>query len=115
MDILVRVVLGRVALHHDLPAGHFQVDADMVEIAMTAPVRRLDHDAAAEDPIVELLELASPLADPLLHAGGGVDVAERDLKPGWHGRSLSGIASLPQARRRDLRQVKSPSARQRQS
>ena len=40
--VLVGVMLGRVAGHHDLLAGHLEIDADVEQIAMAAPVRRFD-------------------------------------------------------------------------
>src|SRR5512143_943334 len=63
VDVLVGMVLGRIALHHDFLAGDLEVDPDVKEIAMPAPVRRFDNDAAAHDAIEELLELPGALAD----------------------------------------------------
>ena len=87
VDVLMGMVLRRIALHHDLVPRHFEIDPDVIEIAMAAPIWRLNDDAAAHDTIEELLEFPSPLANLRLHSGRGIDIAECDLKPGWHGHS----------------------------
>lgn len=62
-DVLVRMMLGRIALHDDLLPRDLEVDPDVIEIAMTPSFRGLDDDAAAHDAIEEAFQFAGALAD----------------------------------------------------
>ena len=80
VDILVGVVLGPRVVDHDLLAGHADVDAHVVELALgVTPVRRLDHHAAAYDAIEKTFQLAGLLPDVGLDGFGRIHVAEGDL------------------------------------
>src|SRR6266487_94095 len=48
----------------------------------------IDPDAAASEPIVDLLQLLDPVADLLLRPGGACHVVEGDLDGALHGRAL---------------------------
>ena len=91
VDVLVGVVPGAGVVDHDLLAGHADVDAHVVELALgLAPVRRLDHDAAADDALEVALELAGLFPDVGLDGLGRLHVAEGDLHWGLHLRTSRG-------------------------
>jgi hypothetical protein len=85
VDVLVRVVLRRIALHDDLLARDLEVDADMIEVAVAPSVGGLDDHPAARDTIVEALELAHALVDLRLDGRRCIDIAKGYLKPRRHG------------------------------
>jgi len=85
INVFMGVVLGWIALHHDLPARNVQIDANVIQPALVmTPARRLNHDATARDAIIELLELRDPLADFRFHGRRRVKMVEGDLKRHLH-------------------------------
>ena len=68
---------------------HADVDTNIIQLALVmVPVRRFHHDGAADDSVVEALELRCLLADALIDGGGGFHVADADLQRLWHCASL---------------------------
>jgi hypothetical protein len=72
IDVLMRVIEWACAIHHHVLARHADIDAHVIQLALVmVAVRRLHHDAAADDAVVEAFELRRLLADALLDGGGG--------------------------------------------
>ena len=90
VDILVRMVLGRISIDRDLRAGDLQIDPDLVEPSLAlAAVRRSDGHPAADDTAVELVQTLEQFAYPLPRRGRRLHVAEGDLQRKWHGVTSS--------------------------
>jgi hypothetical protein len=102
VEVLVLPMPGRIAFHGDLASGNGQVDADVVDLALLRVlVGRLDHDAAAGDPVEEPLELGRALARLCLGLLPAGHIAEGDLRGELHDvpwRKLRSEAS-PRGRR----------------
>jgi hypothetical protein len=85
VDVLMGVMLGRVAPYHDFSAGHPEIGADVIEaaVAMTA-TGRFNDDATARNAAIESLELT----DAFTHLGfdrvGPIEVPEGNLEGYLH-------------------------------
>src|SRR5262245_9151751 len=85
IDVLVRLVLRSLLIHMHVVAGHADVDADLVELALVVmPVRRLDGDVAAHDALEKAVKLGGLPADDRFHGGRWIHVAEADLQGHLH-------------------------------
>ena len=81
----MRMIDGLRPIDHHVLSRHADVQTNIIQLAFVmVPVRRFHHDGAADDTVVEALELLRLLADPLLDGGGGVHVPEADLQRYWH-------------------------------
>jgi hypothetical protein len=99
-QILMGVVLGRIAAHNDFTFRHNQFNADVVQPALTMVTVACFHDhAAGDDPIEEALEFGDTLANLVLNSDGRIHVAESDAKRLLHAgllyRFLAGWAGQP--------------------
>ncbi len=64
INVFMGLVLGRIALLHDLSTRNLQTDANMIKASLTVtPIECLDHDTTADNAIIELLEFLNTLAD----------------------------------------------------
>lgn len=80
MNVLVRVMLRRLAAHDDFISRHLHVDAHVIEIAlMVMPMMFLDDDATADDAVEEFIEFVRTLAHFRLDRGGRLYVAKNNL------------------------------------
>jgi hypothetical protein len=77
VQVLVGVMLWRLAAHDNLPLRYDQLDADVIEVALVvASMMCLHHNAAHYDPIEEALELGDAVADFIFGSDGWLHVAE---------------------------------------
>ncbi len=64
MQILMSMILGRIAPHDDFSVQHDQFDAHVIEVApMVTSMAGLHHDAAGNDAVEELLQLGNPVTN----------------------------------------------------
>ena len=85
VDVMVRRRLAVVPVHHQLSAGHRQIDADIVEPALVmVTVRRGHHHPATRDPVIEAVQLGGLVANGLLDTARGFHVAEGHLQFEFH-------------------------------
>jgi hypothetical protein len=81
VQILMSMMLRRLAPHDDFPLRHDQLDSNMIQNAlMVMPMVRFDNDTAGVDPIKEALELIGASADFLLSSNVWLDIAKCDTK-----------------------------------
>lgn len=104
VDVLVLMVLGRVAADDDVAALHEDVQPDVVDApVLLVAMRRLDHDLAGRHAVEAALE---PL-DALLHLGldrrRGLHVPETD-----RGLHLHGLFLLPMGHQPDRPSANEP-------
>jgi hypothetical protein len=67
-DILMRMMLGGIALNHDLAARNAEMDSDMEKSSLSLSMAAaFNHDLAGDDPIEELLEFRRAVRDQLPH------------------------------------------------
>jgi len=86
IDILVGMVLGRVALHDDLAFRYHEMHGHVIKPALAmVPMVLLDDDMAAGDPRVKELQRLDVLANPRLDSGGCRHVTKGDTKRYLHG------------------------------
>lgn len=80
VHVFVGVVSTVVATDDDFPFGHGQIDADPIRVSLVLVVmRRLNHDLAASDAAVEVLELLHLLGNASLDGLGAGKTAVGDL------------------------------------
>jgi hypothetical protein len=90
VDVLVRVVLSRLAAHDELAAGKREIEADVEEVSLPmTSVRRLDHHPATRDVIGEAVELGGLLAHSSLDCVGRLHSSECDLN--WELHRISSL------------------------
>ena len=90
IDVLMGLVDGLGPVDDHVLPRHADIDPHAVELAlMMMAVRRLDHDGAADDAVVEAFELRRFLANALLDGGGGVHIPKADLQRYRHRRANS--------------------------
>jgi hypothetical protein len=87
IDVLTGMVLGWVARHRNLAFRQYEVNGDMVELALPAvAVVGLDHDMAAGDPGMKPLQRCGAVPDPRFDGFGGGHVAKGDPERYLHGK-----------------------------
>lgn len=68
VDVFVGMIVGMVAVDHDLPAGHHEIDPHRIESSLTLVAMGLcDDDMAARDPVAHLLELGHMIERGITH------------------------------------------------
>jgi hypothetical protein len=73
VNILMRMVLGRIARHHDLAFRHDQVNSHVVNVALTmVAVLRFDHDMTAGDLRMEPFKGRGAITRRSTAAEGGI-------------------------------------------
>jgi hypothetical protein len=78
-----------VAVDDELVAGHQQIDAHGIMVALVvAAMRSLDGDPAARDAIEELLELGNMLVNAGLHEVRRLEIVKHDLGGVHHGAAV---------------------------
>ena len=78
--ILVRAVERMIVADDDIGPGHRQRHPHVDALAvMMVLVRALDHDVAALDPIVDVLQLVRPPAYEIFERGARVHISKRDV------------------------------------
>ena len=93
IDVFVGVILGMVAVDHDLPAGHHEIDSHRIESSLTLVAMGLcDDDMAARDPVAHLLELGHVIERGITHVVIDRKIVERNLWLRLHGSAPRGVA-----------------------
>lgn len=79
MQVFMGMMLGRIALNHNLPLGHKDLDPDVIETPLAVmPVMCLNDDAARDNAIKKLLQPCHSVANVVITANGRFHVTKGD-------------------------------------